>query len=206
MGKSGSSKVEETAAEKADARVAVDQWNEYVTTWAPKIQNWAADVASDKSAEKATARGITNADLAQATKGMGMKMARSGVNPNSGKAIMALEDTTNRIASAGAGAQVSATQGVDNAQLTGLQQVANIGMGQQTEAVDSMGDIARQSSAEAINKAANDQQEKYTNREMAMAVAGTAAGSLAKMNWSKKVPDQYLTSFGNHNFQVDTMK
>jgi len=173
--------VKETAAQKADAEVGVKEWNTYVTDFAPVIQRWSQGVAADKTADKEIARGITNADLSQATSGMEKTLTRSGINPNSGKAIMALEEAEDDIGSAGAGASVSATRGVDDTQLAGMNQVANIGMGQKTEAVEGIGDVARESVSDEINRMFNKQQSRFANIDTAMAGAGILAG----MDWSK---------------------
>ncbi len=174
MGKSGSAEVKETAAEKADAEISVSQWNDYVTDVAPKVQRWAADVNKDKSADREIARGITNADIAQATKGIDKQF--TGMNPNSGQAAMMLNEVSDEIGAAGSGAAVEATQGVDNSQIAQKMQVANIGMGQKTEAVEGIGDIARQSTQRAITTASNKLSERMNNVNTGFAAAGTLAG------------------------------
>ena len=185
MGK-GAKKVKETADQKAAARVGVEQWNEYAQKWAPKIQQWAGGIAADKAVDKDIVQGITNADLAQATQGVERGVTMTGMNPNSGRAMKVVAGLNDTAATAGSGAAVTATQGVESNQIAGLQQVANVGMGQKTEALDSMYDIAGRSVNEAINNAGFKQQSHQATTNMIMSGAGAAAG----MAWDKYKKDK----------------
>ncbi len=165
-----------TAAEEANADVAREQWNEYVTQWHQPIMTWAKGVAQDPADKVGQATGITNADLAQQSKGMERAVGGSPVNPNSGRAVGAVSRAADLQAKTGAGAQVAARQGVEDARLQGMQQVANIGMGQKTEAVEGIGDIARQATGRAIADAWDTRQSRATTAGAVAGMAGVAAG------------------------------
>lgn len=173
-----------TAQEQMAGRVAVEQWNEYATRWHEPIMTWAAGVAKDKAPDAARATGIVNADLAQASAGLERRMAAGGMGPNSGRVVSGVADAADTAALAGAGAKVSAGQGVDDARLFGLQQVANIGMGQKTTAVDGLHDIAQQSVRKSLSEAIDKQQRRADTANFVGGMAGVAAG-VAQADWKK---------------------
>ena len=189
----GSGKVEETADQVAQSEVAVEQWNEYATDWAPKIQTWAKDIAADKTAEKDRAAGIVNADVAQKMAGAEKALTMTGMNPNSGKAVKALSTASDVGADISGAATVTAKQGIDSNRVAGLQQVANIGMGQKTEAIEGMGTIAENSVKDAITKAGLDQQSHMADVGLGMSIAGTAAG--VGMDYFSSEPAGYMSDF-----------
>lgn len=165
-----------TAGENATAKVNVEGWNEYATKWHEPILTWAKGVAADKTPEMRRATAITNADLAQQSTGVEKAVAGGGMSPNSGRAFGAVSDASTLTGTAGAGAAVKARQGVEDARLAGMQQVAAIGSGQKTSAVQGLQEIARDSVNSSIAEAMDKQQGRSDRAGMVAGTAGVAAG------------------------------
>lgn len=165
-----------TAQENAAGKVAVGQWNEYVTQWHRPIMDWAQNVNKDKTPEMGKATGITNADLAQQSAGAEKRIAAGGMSPNSGRVMGAAAELETVTGTTGSGAAVSARQGVEDARLSGLQQVANVGMGQKTEAVAGLNEVAAESVNSAITNAVTKQQGRFDKANAIGGMAGVVAG------------------------------
>lgn len=196
-GSKAPTEVEETAAQKADAEVNVKDWNDYVINVAPKIKAYADEIASDKTAEKEQAAGIVNADVAQKMADAEKSLTRTGMNPNSGKAISALAKSGDIGAKVESAAQVSTEQGIDSNQVAGLQQVSQIGMGQKVDAIDGMGNIAESSVREAISDASSDLSSHYDNLSLGMSAAGVAAGAGMDYFANKKAVAGSMSDYGS---------
>ncbi|MBM0511408.1 hypothetical protein GO616_08670 [Aeromonas hydrophila] len=178
MGKGGSGKVEETAAQKALAEVAMQQWQLYQNELKPyedlfmnKVDDLNREGEFDRLA--GTAALGTAQSFGEARQGLADGMAAAGVDPSSGKyqeAMKALEadqalsqtDTANR-----------AQSSQQDRYVAGLKDVVSMGQGQKAEALAGYNSLASTS----LNKAAMDAQSKFNNKQAVMGLAGALGGA-----------------------------
>ncbi|HHQ4786429.1 hypothetical protein ACSZND_00040 [Aeromonas hydrophila] len=178
MGKGGSGKVEETAAQKALAEVAMQQWQLYQNELKPYedlFMNKVDDLKREEEFDKlaGTAALGTAQSFGEARQGLADGMAAAGVDPSSGKyqeAMKALEadqalsqtDTANR-----------AQSSQQDRYVAGLKDVVSMGQGQKAEALAGYNSLASTS----LNKAAMDAQSKFNNKQAVMGLAGALGGA-----------------------------
>lgn len=199
MGKGGSGKVEETAAQKALAEVAMQQWQLYQNELKPyedlfmnKVDDLNREGEFDRLA--GTAALGTAQSFGEARQGLADGMAAAGVDPSSGKyqeAMKALEvdqalsqtDTANR-----------AQSSQQDRYVAGLKDVVSMGQGQKAEALAGYNSLASTS----LNKAASDAQNAWNNKQSVMGLAGAVGGvygahKLNQMQVEKKFDQQAKT-------------
>ncbi|HAU4928764.1 hypothetical protein ATO50_09305 [Aeromonas hydrophila] len=178
MGKGGSGKVEETAAQKALAEVAMQQWQLYQNELKPYedlFMNKVDDLKREEEFDKlaGTAALGTAQSFGEARQGLADGMAAAGVDPSSGKyqeAMKALEadqvlsqtDTANR-----------AQSSQQDRYVAGLKDVVSMGQGQKAEALAGYNSLASTS----LNKAAVDAQSKFNNKQAVMGMVGAVGGA-----------------------------
>ncbi|HAU4888429.1 TPA: hypothetical protein F3L22_07670 [Aeromonas hydrophila] len=178
MGKGGSGKVEETAAQKALAEVAMQQWQLYQNELKPYedlFMNKVDDLKREEEFDKlaGTAALGTAQSFGEARQGLADGMAAAGVDPSSGKyqeAMKALEadqalsqtDTANR-----------AQSSQQDRYVAGLKDVVSMGQGQKAEALAGYNSLASTS----LNKAAMDAQSKFNNKQAVMGLVGAVGGA-----------------------------
>lgn len=178
MGKGGSGKVEETAAQKALAEVAMQQWQLYQNELKPYedlFMNKVDDLQREEEFDKlaGTAALGTAQSFGEARQGLADGMAAAGVDPSSGKyqeAMKALEadqalsqtDTANR-----------AQSSQQDRYVAGLKDVVSMGQGQKAEALAGYNSLASTS----LNKAAMDAQSKFNNKQAVMGLVGAVGGA-----------------------------
>jgi len=215
-GGGGDNEVKETAYQKELAKVAADEWNRYQEVFVPienqyiekvhamgeepKYQQVAGDVGLNYQSNFQQARAATD-----------KSMAAAGINPTSGKSATAQNELVQGQLT---GENQAASQGqhdTTRAYTGNMQNVVAAGRGQQTQAVNSLQDIAASSGAKARNEAYNKANE--------VSIPGTALGvgaSVAANNpeWFKASPstegmgqpakDISLGSYGNNREFVVT--
>lgn len=178
MGKGGSGKVEETAAQKALAEVAMQQWQLYQNELKPYedlFMNKVDDLQREEEFDKlaGTAALGTAQSFGEARQGLADGMAAAGVDPSSGKyqeVMKALEadqalsqtDTANR-----------AQSSQQDRYVAGLKDVVSMGQGQKAEALAGYNSLASTS----LNKAAMDAQSKFNNKQAVMGLVGAVGGA-----------------------------
>ena len=180
MGKGGSNEIKETKAQKAAARVAMEQWNlykndlqQYENLFMDKVDDLNSEGKYDKLA--GTAALGTAQSFGEARAGLADSMAASGVDPTSGRYQEAMEglatdqalsqtDTTNR-----------AQSSQQDKHVAGLKDVVSIGAGQKAESLAGMGDVATTS----LRKATSDAEASFNEHSALTNGLGTAAGLYA---------------------------
>jgi hypothetical protein len=173
---------EPTASEIAAGSVAREQWNEYVDKWHKPVMEWAGRVGTEKAAatDERMLRGIGSADLAQANRSL-----RPASDPSHGRTLAGMQQAWGAAGNAGAGMATAARLGSQDNRIAALTQVANLGMGQKTQALAGINDVAQTSVTKAIRSAANDFSQENVNRGMVAGLGGTAAGVAYEYNRGK---------------------
>lgn len=180
MGKGGSTKVKETSAEKAQAKVAQEQWQyyqdnlkQYENLFIDDVnklnseQNY-AEVAGDAATQTSSAFG-------QAREQAATTMASQGIDPTSGKYQSTMKDLTNKQVSSQIDTVTKAQNDQSDKYVAGLQDVVAIGSGQEADALSGYSSLASSSAA----KAASDAESAFNSHSALTNGLGTAAGLYA---------------------------
>lgn len=184
-------KVKETAYQKELAKVAADEWNRYQNVFVP-VENQYIDKVNAMGEEpkyKQVAGDVGlnyESNFGKARAATDKSMAAGGVNPTSGKSSSAQNEL---VQSQLTGENQATSQGqhdTTKAYLGNMTNVVASGRGQQTQAVNSLQDIATQSGNKAKSEAYNKANE--------VSIPGTAlgvAGSVAVNNqeWFQSDPN-----------------
>lgn len=173
----GGSKIEETEQERALARVSMQQWNNYLSTYKPFEDDYMDNVDrlnTDEQYNQAASLAALPVEAAysEAVNDTVSGLNSRAINPNSGvaKSAMTALDTSKR--SAKADNITRAQVGQQSRYLGEMGNVVAMGQGQATTAVNGMGDLASLSSREAYNDTNIALNNRQQNRELAGAVAG----------------------------------
>lgn len=167
MGKSGG-KIKETELEKANSQVAMEQWEEYKTTYRPTELKFIASVMKDETGLKERAAGRVNADIAQKT---ALPLKGTGVDPSRAATSSIFSD----IAGVEGTAQALAKQRTDDRRVTGMQAITDIGQGKAATAQQGFSALAGQSVSEAISRASANQQKNDSYASAVMTALGGGA-------------------------------
>ena len=186
MGKS--QETPETAAEKANAEVAMEQWNMYQTNYRPTEQKFIADVIRDQTGMKQVVAGRVNADVAQ-------QQAKTQAIPGMDPSRIASSQAFNKVADVQGKATADAVQGVDDKQVAGMQAIVDLGQGKSATAQSGFANLASQSVQEAISKTQADRQKSDAYSSAAMTALGGAA----------RVGQNYWGGSGGFDTSVDQM-
>lgn len=179
-----SNKVEETEAEKAASRVAVQQWNlydselkQYEDVFMQRIDNFNSD--SNMADAKASVDLNYSKQFGEARQQTANGMTAQGIDPSSGKFKGALSDlSTDQALTQGDAVNRAQVNEQDN-YVVGQQDVVAIGMGQKAEGLAGMDSTASLSASKAIN----DAQTSFNRRSANGQFVGTLAGmGVAAMN------------------------
>jgi hypothetical protein len=208
MGKSAP-QADETAADKAAADVANQQWDLYNTELKPyedTFMNKVEGLNSDNSMSKAagTAGLATQHSFSKARGQMADSLAAGGVDPTSGKyqgaaknmetnQALSQTDTTNR-----------AQSSQQDKYVAGLKDIMSIGAGQKAEALSGMGDVAGASVSKSINDANTAFQDDMAWQNLAGEGAGAAglAYGLKPTTDTKSLVDSKSPGNNFTNFQA----
>lgn len=168
----------QTAAQKAQAEVAVQQLQDFRTRWMPVQQRLAesiVDMGGRNSFQRKQARGMATTDTATQFGDAQTKLreqseaAGMGGTSRQKLAIAGLGEDQGVSAGMGLG---NADQRIDDAYLQGLTSVMQLGRGEKATAMQGMGDIARRSGAQAASDASLALQQRAGQAQ----VAGQALG------------------------------
>ncbi len=159
-GGGGSNKVEETDQQQALASVSMKRWSDYLDNYRPVENNYMRQVDamnSDSQYQQAAnmAAVPVEAQYSQAVNQSATGMLGSGINPNSGLFKAELEKLDRNKRSVKADMMNQGQMSQQNRYIGGLQNVAAIGQGQATTAIDGMGTISSMSAENAYNSANN---------------------------------------------------
>ncbi|UKA03859.1 hypothetical protein [Photobacterium damselae] len=178
MGGRKSQEVPETTAQKTQAEVANKQWDLYENElkgfenkFIQRVDNFNSSSKMEKTKQTA---GLSYASsFGHARKQLDQSMTANGVDPSSQKFQNAqanlsddqgleLSDTVNR-----------AQSSEQDKYLAGLQDVAAMGMGQKSDALGSIGDVANAS----LRKATSDAYDSFNRRAANNQLIGTVTGA-----------------------------
>ena len=164
-GGGGSSSVKETAAQKASAEVAMNNYNDYMSTIMPVQKEFIADVTADPTNRENLVTGQANANIAQ-------KVGTPSIDPNAGMSSASTVGLANTMSDA----QIKGRQAVDTQRLTGEQAIVDLGMGENSTAQLGLSDLASQSVKQSINNQQLSQNADNANMSTAASGLGAAAG------------------------------
>ncbi|EHK5438627.1 hypothetical protein I8Y03_001875 [Aeromonas hydrophila] len=178
MGKGGSNEIKETSAQKAMADIAMKQWGiyqsdlkQYENIFMDKVDDLNGGEVFDNAA--GTAALGTAHSFGEAREGLSDVMAASGADPTSGK----YQSTMHELETDQALSQTDTTNRAQSSQqdkyVAGLKDVVSMGQGQKAEALEGYSSLASAS----LNKAANDAQTKFNNKQAVLGVVGTVGGA-----------------------------
>lgn len=174
----GSNEIEETAAQKAAAEVAKKQWDLYNNelkgfedTFMQRVDSFNSDSNMDavkQDTDLAYAKNFSEAKNQAAT-----DMAAQGIDPSSAKFGETLSKMTSDQVVQQADTVNRAQTAEQDKHVAGLQDVVALGMGQKSEALAGMGDVADAS----LRKATQDAQDAFNKRAATQQLIGSAAGA-----------------------------
>ena len=163
-GGGGSSSVKETEAQRASAEVAMNNYNDYMSTIMPVQEKFIADVTADPTNRENLVTGQANANIAQ-------KVGTPAIDPNAGMSSASTVGLANTMSDA----QIKGRQAVDTQRLTGEQAIVDLGMGENSTAQLGLSDLANQSVKQSIS---NQQSSQYSdNADMSAAASGLGAAA-----------------------------
>ena len=165
-GGGGSSSVKETAAQKASAEVAMNNYNDYMSTIMPVQKEFISDVTADPTNRENLVTGQANANIAQ-------KVGTPAIDPNAGMSSASTVGLANTMSDA----QIKGRQAVDTQRLTGEQAIVDLGMGENSTAQLGLSDLASQSVKQSIS---NQQSSQYSD-DADMSAAASGLGAAAGM-------------------------
>lgn len=182
-----SNKVEETAAEKAASKVAVEQWNlydselkQYEDIFMQRVDNFNSE--SNMADAKASVDLNYSKQFGEARQQTADKMLASGVDPSSGKFKGTLSDlATDQALSQGDSINRAQVNEQDK-YVVGQQDVVAIGMGQKAEGLAGMDSTASMSTSKAINDAQVSFNRRSSNAQLVGTLAGMGVASMSKPN------------------------
>ena len=166
FGSGGSNEVQETPDQVVEQQNNVKLWNYYATTYKPYIDKVISNqVSNDKSSNQANrVAGQINSEV--------MKAA-SVQKPDD--TAMGISKKMNIAADVSTQAQEKGAEGVKKQQMESLQNIVNIGRGQQTQAQQGQEGIADQSVSKAIQDKMSDLQTQGARENAIGSAVGTAA-------------------------------
>ncbi|PSU86653.1 hypothetical protein [Photobacterium kishitanii] len=178
MGGGGKNKAQETTAQKSAAEVANRQWSVYQNDLKGFEDNFIQRVDNYNSSQN-MAKTKQDTDLAYAKSfsdsrsAADKQLTASGIDPSSSKYQQTMADISTEQAIEQADTVNRAQTAEQDKHMAGLQDVTAIGMGQKSESLASMGNIATSS----MRKAAFDAQNAFNRRSANNQLIGTVAGA-----------------------------
>lgn len=177
-GGGGSNKIEETAQQKAQAEVAMKQWQLYQEKLKPQENRFLKQVDKLNDPQQYERAASTSnlgymAQFGQARQQQAQQMAAQGINPADAKFRQAIDDT-------GTEQQAGQTDNTSRYQVNqadryvaGLQDVAALGSGQKADALKGFSNLADAS----LQRAWADAQNTMIRRNDQSSAAGTLMGA-----------------------------
>jgi hypothetical protein len=170
-----------TWAEKANAEIATDQWDDYQTRFVPFENQFIADTTGGSSVDGQWADNGTTAikqDIVGGRVNADVAGQNNGAIPvgkiNQIGATASGYDTP-QMAAAGANAVSTATGRVRDAQVQGMLSAINVGRGQAAGAIESMGNIA----ADAADQAQTNAEASFNRNAANESAIGSGVGAAA---------------------------
>jgi len=206
-GGSSAPEVKETAAERALAEVSAQKWQDYQTQFVP-IENKYMSEVTDLNTQSNRDRVAANASANVATQSAGQlglmqnQMFSQNLDPTSGSFKTKSNALNNAIQKSQANAGLNARFGAENAYMQGVGNIVAMGNGQETAAMNSMGNLAQQASNQAIGDARNDFTKAQGDKQLVGSLVG-AAGAYG-MNSGMFKPDALNQGFVNSGLKYDT--
>jgi hypothetical protein len=184
-GGGGSTDVPETAAERALAEVSAKEWQDYQENFVPlenqymeRVNEYGDIQKQQQIGNQAASQVMTG--LSGANNQMQQQQFSQGLDPTSGGFKTKSLALNKAIQKTKANAQAQGQFAGENAYIQGLGNIVAMGNNQQTTAMGSMGDLARQSTTNAINDSRNDFIKWQGDQELKGAVVGgLARGGMA---------------------------
>lgn len=175
----GDNQIEETAEQKASAKVAMDKWRMYQKEFKPyeeKYFNKVERMGGEEQIGQVTrlADRAVSSQYSSTINDTAKGMATQGINPNSGlfqKEIGKLEEQK---AKSRADSMSKTQLDQQSRFVTGLQSIAQMGQGQSVDAVRGLGDIAQSANSYARQSANMSMQNTMGNNNIVG--AGIGAG------------------------------
>lgn len=179
MSGGGGGGVQETADQVQEQKNNVNLQNYYTTTYKPFIDKFIAQKTGDAASgtQTANAKGQVNAEVMKGATKAAMQPGQT--NP------VALTKQMDKAAMVDASAQGTAQGKVRQQQMGSLQNIVDIGRGQQTQAQRGQQDIAEQSLQTEIQNQQMDQQTTGAVENAAGSVAGAAAAGYYRSGLNK---------------------
>jgi hypothetical protein len=147
----GSASHEESPYEVMLGIISKKKWQDYKARYIPFENEWIADVTQDPTARVHEVEGQVNANMAQQTANLTNPQA---IDPNSG--ALKSGRAMSKVGEATGEAIAKGGQAARNRQVEGEEAVTALGRGTSTNAEIGYGNLAQNSSQEAINTAYND--------------------------------------------------
>ncbi|OBU29318.1 hypothetical protein C0Z01_00485 [Photobacterium kishitanii] len=178
MGGGGNNKVEETTAQKSAAEVANRQWEIYQNdlkgfedNFIQRVDNYNSSQNMDKTKQDT---GLAYAkSFSDSRSAANKQLTASGIDPSSSKYQQVMSEMSSEQAIEQADTVNRAQTAEQDKHMAGLQDVTAIGMGQKSESLAGMGDVATSS----LRKATFDAQNAFNRRAANNQLIGTVAGA-----------------------------
>ncbi|MEC6796767.1 hypothetical protein VXS03_06890 [Photobacterium sp. S4TG1] len=177
MGGGGKNKVEETTAQKSAAEVANRQWDIYKNdlkgfedTFIQRVDNYNSSSNMTKTKQDT---GLAYAkSFSDSRSAANKQLTASGIDPSSSKYQRTMADISSEQAIEQADTINRAQTAEQDKYMAGLQDVTAIGMGQKSDSLAGMGDVATAS----MRKASSDAQNAFNRRSANNQLMGTVTG------------------------------
>lgn len=177
----GGGGIEDTEDQKALADIALDRFQRYQDLYVPAENRYIDEVLNyDSASRMEQAGGQATANVQQSfTEGFAgqrQDMAAQGINPTSGASQQALQAYGANSMFAQSDNMNRSEQSIQDAKITGLQNVTAMGQGVAGNAMQGLGDAASYSAEEARRRSDNAFNASSANRYVGGAVLGGAIG------------------------------
>lgn len=199
MGKRGDGQVPETAAQRQQAQIHLERWNDFKTRIRPQIKMFSAETERmalpDSSARKeatAMATADTSAKFAGAQeKALTAETQAGGFG--SARQKLGMVGMGDDLATSSGTAAVAADRAVDQAYVQRTSAVAGMGRGEKAQALDGFGTLANISARQAENDAQASLDDRAGNLGLAAKTVGIGLGGwMSQPNSPASEPDPRL--------------
>ena len=186
MGGGGDTSIKDTEDKKALAEWGALQYQSYKTLWEPAEENLFKELARNETADRQNfvenkASGDVSTALSDSMVQTRKQLNASGLNPNSGKYIEAIDGVSDAQESAGLSALSAANINLEDKKLNDVSNAIAMGKGQETQASVGLSQIASNATGDSIAEAKSTVDENLSQQ----ALVGTAAGLTAMQYGSK---------------------
>lgn len=163
MSGGGGNQIPETPLQKAQAQVASQQWQDYQKRWLPVQQFFIQRTESNLPAKRAYLEGVGNTDVRgqfeNAREGLNAALSQRGALPGSNASVFGNEKLASSKGQALGLNRTNVDDAVTRQYLGGLQDIVQMGRGQQATSDAALSDIAGMSGRSAAAQAQAAEQE-----------------------------------------------